>query len=221
MASIGNENVRGLDVTVDNSLVMSNVQSIGNFDSHTEQVLKPHRPPPDSMFECLALQILHRDEAPAVMLGNFVNGADVRVVQCRGGTSLAAKTFKCLQVLCELLGKKLECDKATERGVFGLVDDTHPPAAELLEDPVVGYGLPDKEGVAMGGNLRTVRGRGQSQRSRAIAGSRTRLWLASGWGCRGRRLSRGSGSPCKRSSLGRCRLPWHKRDPVEDGQEHR
>jgi hypothetical protein len=59
-----------------------------------------------------------------------------------------------------------------------------------------------------------------------IAASRTPLWLASGWGCRGRRLSRGSGNPCRPQAPGRGRhrhpLParfstakhWH--EPLPD-----
>jgi len=40
-----------------------------------------------------------------------------------------------------------------------------------------------------------------AQRIGAIAASRTRLWLVSGRGCRGRRLSRERGSRCRRRAL--------------------
>jgi len=45
---------------------------------------------------------------------------------------------------------------------------------------------------------------------RAIAAWRTPPSLASGWGFRGRRLSRAWGNPCRRRELGRGRrqLPW-------------
>ena len=39
--------------------------------------------------------------------------------------------------------------------IFGLIDDTHPPSAQLFHDAVVGDGLPTSwEGIAIGGNLR-------------------------------------------------------------------
>jgi len=53
----------------------------------------------------------------------------------------------------------------------------------------------------------------ESQVTTAI--SRTPLWLASGWECRGRRLSRERGSPGKRCGLCRCRPLTHRRDPVQ------
>jgi hypothetical protein len=49
--------------------------------------------------------------------------------------------------------------------------------------------------VAISENLRTGRGGGQSRAREPIAASRTPLWLLSGWGCRGRRLSRLGESP--------------------------
>src|SRR6516165_8490904 len=52
-------------------------------------------------------------------------------------------------------------------------------------------------------------------RQRTIAASRTRPWLAAGWGCRGRRLSRGRRNPDRRLWLWRCRLAWHRRDRGE------
>jgi hypothetical protein len=35
-------------------------------------------------------------------------------------------------------GKKLECDGAPQPGVFGLIDNTHTAATELLQDAVMG-----------------------------------------------------------------------------------
>src|ERR1700689_544649 len=98
LAPFGDENVCRLYVSVDDAFGMGSVQSIGNFDSRTEQRFKLHRPSRDGVFQCFALQTFHRDEAPAVLLADFVNGADVRMIQCRGGTSLAAETFKSLRV---------------------------------------------------------------------------------------------------------------------------
>src|SRR5439155_26154428 len=51
---------------------------------------------------------------------------------------------------------------------------------------------------------------------RVIAISHTPPWLASGWGCRGRRLSRGRRSLGMRPSLWLYRLPLRRRDRGED-----
>jgi len=45
------------------------------------------------------------------------------------------------------------------------------------------------------------------------AASRTRLWLLSGWGCQGQRLSRGRGNPDMPCGLSACRPKEHMRGP--------
>src|SRR5712692_3234349 len=79
-----------------------------------------------------------------VMLANFVNGADVGMVQGGGSTSLPAKAFERLWVFGYILRQELQSDKATEFGVLGLVHHTHPAAPELLDDAVVRNGLADQ-----------------------------------------------------------------------------
>jgi hypothetical protein len=41
--------------------------------------------------------------------------------------------------------QELEGDKAAQPGVFGLIYDTHPAAAQLFDDPVVRDGLANHE----------------------------------------------------------------------------
>jgi hypothetical protein len=43
----------------------------------------------------------------------------------------------------EFWRKELEGNRASESDVLGLVDHTHPSAAEFFEDPVTRYGLTD------------------------------------------------------------------------------
>ena len=46
-------------------------------------------------------------------------------------------------ILGDVVGKKLERDKASELGVFRLVHNTHATTAELFNNAVVRDGLPD------------------------------------------------------------------------------
>ena len=66
------------------------------------------------------------------------------MVQSRGGLSLAPETLQSLGILGDLVGQELQSDKAVEASVLGLVDHTHPAAAELLDDAVVRDGLADQ-----------------------------------------------------------------------------
>jgi hypothetical protein len=69
------------------------------------------------------------------------------MVQGGRGASFAAKAFERLLVLSEIFRRKFQGDESTKLGVLSVVDDTHPAAAELLDDPVVRDGLPDIPGM--------------------------------------------------------------------------
>jgi len=71
------------------------------------------------------------------MLADFVDGANVRVVERGGGAGLALETLEGLGLMGQLWGKDLQCYEAAEFGVLSLVDHTHPAAAQLLNDAVV------------------------------------------------------------------------------------
>src|SRR5580704_3782561 len=95
------------------------------------------------MLQGLPVQKLHGDEKTSVMFADFVDGADVGMIKGRRGAGFAAETFQRQAVLRDIFGKELEGDKAAKLGVFSFVDNTHPPAAELLYDAVVRDGLPN------------------------------------------------------------------------------
>src|SRR5579863_8874883 len=67
-----------------------------------------------------------------------MNRADVGMIECRRRLRFTLKTFQRLVIFREPLGQEFQRHEAMEFGVLGLVDDTHPAAAELLEDAIVG-----------------------------------------------------------------------------------
>ena len=81
----------------------------------------------------------------AVVLADFIDGADVGMVQRGGGAGFAAEAFERLWVVATVVRKELQGDEATELGVFGFVDHAHPAAAELFDNAVVRDGLADHE----------------------------------------------------------------------------
>src|SRR5580704_633056 len=89
------------------------------------------------------VQKLHGDERVAVLVVNLVDGADVGVIQCRGSLGFALKAAECLLVFGYIVGQELEGDKTTELHILSLIDHTHTAAAQLLDDAIVGYGLPN------------------------------------------------------------------------------
>jgi hypothetical protein len=75
------------------------------------------------------------------MLTNFVDRADVWVIDCGCRARFLLESFYGYRVARDLIGKKLECDLATKLQVFGAVDHTHAASAQFLPDTIVGNGL--------------------------------------------------------------------------------
>jgi hypothetical protein len=108
-------------------------------------------------FRVTPVQKLHGDEGLVSVLADFVNGADIGMVEGRGSTSLAAKAFQRLRVLRHIVGQEFESNEATEVSVLGLVNNTHPAAAQFLDDAVVRDGLADQPRDGLQSSGRNVR----------------------------------------------------------------
>src|SRR5713101_6336180 len=123
---------------------MGSVQSIGDLDSQIEHRLDLQRLATDPAPEGLPLQQFHGDEGSSLGLVNLVDGADVRMIQCRGSLGFALKTAECLRVFGYVIGQELESNKPAEFYVLSLVNHTHPTATQLYNDAVVRNGLADQ-----------------------------------------------------------------------------
>jgi hypothetical protein len=89
------------------------------------------------MLQRRPFHIFHSDERTAIGLANFVNGADVGMIQRGCGAGFAAKTFECLRVVGHVARQKFQRDESAEVGVLSLVDNAHSPAAKFLDDAVM------------------------------------------------------------------------------------
>lgn len=88
------------------------------------------------------------------------------MIESGSGSRLAAKSFKRLRVLSNLVRKEFQGDEATKLGVFSLVDNADPAASKFRDDAVVRDGRPDQLG--RGSHWRecyaAICGRGQLRR---------------------------------------------------------
>ena len=80
MATFGNEDVRGLDVPMNDARRMSRVQGVGDLNRERQEQIGLQRKSGDAVLQHEAIQILHGDERPPVLLADVVNSADVGVV---------------------------------------------------------------------------------------------------------------------------------------------
>ena len=72
---------------------------------------------------------------------DVVDRADIGMIQRRCRLRLALKTAQSLGILGNVIGQKLERDKALEPSVFGLEHHAHAAAAEFFKNAVVRDGL--------------------------------------------------------------------------------
>ena len=143
VAAFGDENIRGLDVAVNDVFGVRGVERVGDFDGEREEVFDIHGAAVDAVLERLAVEKFHGDEGLAVLFADVVNGADVGMVERGGRLRFALETGEGLGIAGDILRQKFQRDETLEARVFGLVDDTHASAAEFFDDAVMRDGLAD------------------------------------------------------------------------------
>ena len=155
LAALRDENIGGLNVPMHDALGVRGVERVGDLNRQVEQGIDLNGLGLNAMLEGLPLQKLHHDKGLAFVFADFENGADVRVVERRSRARLALEALERLGVPGQIFGQKFERHKAAERGVFGFVHHSHSAAAQLFQNSIVRYGLPDHSFLSM---LRSPRG---------------------------------------------------------------
>src|ERR1700747_2228112 len=147
LAAPSHENIRGLDVAVDDAACVRCVQRIGNLDAEVEDLIEGQWSVVDPMLERLTVEVLHGDEGAAVEFADIVNCANIGVVERRGGTRFALKALERGRIRYRIFRKEFQSDFAAQPSVLGLVYDSHPAAAEFLQDTIMGQSLASRHGV--------------------------------------------------------------------------
>ena len=92
--ALGDENVGGLDVAMDDAFAVRGIERVGDLDGQAEQHVHFQRATGDAVLEGQAIEVLHGDESLAIFLANIVNGADVGMVQGGGRLGFAPKALQ-------------------------------------------------------------------------------------------------------------------------------
>src|ERR1700732_4126683 len=108
------------------------IQGIGDFDSQRQENVQVQQAAGNSMLQSRAVQKFHDDERLTILLSDFIDSADIGVVQRGSRLRFALKTGQSGRVLGYLFGEKLDRHKAVRARVPRLVDNTPPPATALL-----------------------------------------------------------------------------------------
>ncbi len=75
------------------------VECVGDCDTQTQQPFQLQRFALNQVLQGLARETFHCDERASFVLPNFMDGADVGMVQRRSGASLSPEAFQGLGIL--------------------------------------------------------------------------------------------------------------------------
>src|SRR5581483_8365304 len=138
LPNFGQKNVGGLHVAMNDAFAVSCLQSVGDLHPNLKRLLQVHGLAADFVLQALAFQEFHDEERTLLVLADFVDGADVRVIERRCGARFPQKTFKRLGIVDKFVRQEFQGDAAAQLEIFRFIDDSHAAASELSQDSVVG-----------------------------------------------------------------------------------
>jgi len=137
LAARGHKNIRGLDVAVNDSLRVRRVQRIRDLDSERQHVVERNRLARNLLPQRSAFEAFHRNERLPIVLADFVNGADVGMIQRGGGFRFTLEASERLSVFRYVARKEFEGYKAIEFEILRFVNHAHTAAADLFDHTIV------------------------------------------------------------------------------------
>ena len=141
VTTVSDKNVAGFDVSMNNALAVSRAECVRNLDPSFQDFFKRERFARNVLFQGLPLEVFHSNEGLSVVIADFIDGANIGMIQCGSSLSFAFKAAQSLRIWRESVRKELQGNEAVQLGVFSLVHNTHTAAAELFDDTVMRDGL--------------------------------------------------------------------------------
>ena len=176
--------VGGLEVAVQDALLVGRGEARADAARHVDRLVR--RQAADALQqrgEVLAVDVLHRQEVPALRLADVVHAADVAVRDAPRDPHLAAEAREHL-LAAGGAGQELERDGLAEREVVGAIDLAHAALAQERHDPVAPgeHACPGRSAARRrrpswtalacagrsGGPRRPARGRGRAERRQVL-----------------------------------------------------
>ena len=151
MAIEGENEIMGLDVTVDDPLGVRILQRLGHFHNEPRRRAKVLLSEgcasttgarsfaslpglPDSLVQGAPLDQSHGVVVGALLFALGVDGNDVGMVETRGCLGLPTKALYVALLGSSARGEDLQGDQTVEGSLDGLIDHPHPPTPDLPDD---------------------------------------------------------------------------------------
>ena len=144
MPPLGHKNIRWLDIAMNDPLAVRRFQRIRNFHADVQQQLQIHRTPRNPMLQRGPIEEFHRQVGLPAVFANFVNRADIRMVQRRRRSRLTPESLERLRIRRQFIRKEFQRHMPAKIRILSLVHHTHPAAAKLLDHAVMRDGTANR-----------------------------------------------------------------------------
>ena len=138
LSAIRDEDVRWLDVSMDNPGGMRDIQGIGELRAQFQNFVAFEAPLfQKSCLECLSLDQFHHDEGLTFVLADFVNRTDVGMIESGGGAGLSFESRNPDRILAECVWENLNRNLAPQLLVLRPIHLSHATFSQGREDFIV------------------------------------------------------------------------------------
>jgi hypothetical protein len=134
LPTLRQEDVGRLEVAMEQTLRVGSVQRVRERDGFVQDGIDVERAAPKTLLERLALEQLHDEVRPAVLLADVIQGADIRVVQRRNGARFPLEPRDAVPIALRRGRQHLDGDAAAETSVRGAINLAHAARPDGGED---------------------------------------------------------------------------------------
>ena len=135
-AALGDEDIGGLHVTMNDTLLVRRVERIGDLDGNVNHFEGAQPSAGHAHFQRLTTEQFHGNEGAAFEFIDLIDGADMRVIERRRRLGFALELAERGGICGKRVRNELQRNRTAEPSVLGLVDHAHPACAEQLDDVI-------------------------------------------------------------------------------------
>ncbi len=149
---VGQEDVAGLDIAVDDPRLVSRMDGPRQGADERRRRAGTLGRSAESLRQIAALGVLHHEIGPGRPAADLVDLDDVRVLEAGDRLGLGAESRDDIRVEAGCGVDRLESDHSPQSVLPGLIDDAHSPSADLFKDRVTRHGRENDFNLC-GGNV--------------------------------------------------------------------
>src|SRR5580692_4275282 len=133
----GDEDIRWLDVAMDDALCVSCLKRVSDLDCEVQQRVDFQRLDVNFLLQSMTFQKFHCNKGLVTGFADLVNCANVGMIEGRSSPGFAPEAFQRLRVFHQFLWQELQGHMTPEAEIFSLVNDPHPPALDSFQNAIV------------------------------------------------------------------------------------